>query len=254
MLALKTLLWLFITVVVVLTASVTLLLIHEAAFRLLAPVVEGRALSLFDGKDASGVYIRRVVYEYTLPGHAPRQDSSRMRWAPFKQLCMPLIMAGQRGEWMTFAESQRPAVKVRAYEIGGHAFSRSIEHDWEALLLYVPMIFAPIGWLLCLTLYFGAVVRPRRQRWLYTDGEAMDGVISGGREHRTRHGAVYVLQYQFVPRGQTETRTGTVMATGKAEFDHALNHPQVLVLYDPQRPKRSTIYEYGGYRWPTYAG
>ena len=116
-------------------------------------------------------------------------------------------------------------------------------------MLVVSGVLLPAGMLLSFTLYLAAIVRPRQQRELYVSGTAVEGITTDKNRMTTKGGYVYILRYTFTPAKQGMTPYSTSMMLAREEFEAAQPGQAVTILYDPMKPKRSTIYEYGGYRF-----
>lgn len=110
------------------------------------------------------------------------------------------------------------------------------------------LAFAMLFWNGIMFLFFYAVcLSPLRQRRLLRDGQAVMGRITG-KKVRKGKSAAYELTYIYPrPDGYAQTRT---MDVRKSDYDLANAGDEVLVFYNPSRPKRSVLYEYCQYWLP----
>jgi len=249
------------------TAEAVLLagLIHEGVLRGLGHEVTGQLISIHERKDSDGSYSHVARYRYALPGGLAREDESLLSWSAWLRLRKPFITSAGSPNDIVFpttapsAEAAKGAgelgvkspqtIQILAYALGPAIYSRAVEHEWGFMFWLIPAIFVPTLGLLCWALYLALVVRPRRVRWLYTDGPGVVGQIFEKRRWVTKYGVVRLVYYVFRPAGESADRVGQVMVAGEEELATATPGKQVLVLYDPARPKRNTVYEYGGYVW-----
>ncbi|HYE17579.1 MAG TPA: DUF3592 domain-containing protein [Tepidisphaeraceae bacterium] len=240
-------------------------LVHEGVLRGLGYETRARLISLHERQSPDGSYTYPARYTIERPGHPARTDESALSFSAFHRLSKPFITVGGRPTDIVFpttaptAEEVRTAgelgakapqtLAVRGYDFGPISFNRPVEHESADLLVFVPLIFVPVGGLLCWALYLAGVVRPRRRRWLYTDGAAVPGTVTGGWTRRIKSSTMYHIGYQFTPAGESAPRAASHTVAGEAEYEQALSGKPVTVLYDPARPKRNVMYEYGGYAW-----
>jgi hypothetical protein len=227
-------------------------LFNEAALKWLGHDATATVRSLHEHRNAFNTLDRVAHYTYTSPGRPARDDHSRVNWADFTRISMPFIKAGHRPDDMAFPPDARPPLAVRAYALGPLAYSRAAEHQWGMLVWLLPAIILPEAVFVSTVLYVVTVVRPRRQRRLYTDGLAVPGTIThkstqSGKGGNVRY-TVYSLHYAFTPAGATTPVTGHVNVPTAAEHDAVAVGRPVTVLHHPTKPSRNTLYEYGGYR------
>lgn len=108
----------------------------------------------------------------------------------------------------------------------------------------------------CVILLFGllifsfyvCVLLPLSNRRLLRDGDAVVGKITGKKTYRPQgqYASVsYELSYAYSSTGGAD-RVQT-MRVGKADYDLAKKGDEVMVFYDPQRPRRSVLYQYCNY-------
>ncbi|MEZ0265192.1 MAG: DUF3592 domain-containing protein, partial [Phycisphaerae bacterium] len=240
-------------------------LAHEGVLRGLGYETQAKLISVHERKDEDGAYRYSARYVIERPGRGARTVESSISWGAFHRLSKPFIDAQGRPVDIVFPTTGPTAAEVRAagelgskgpqtllvrgYDVGSFSYSRAVEHEWGFMFWLIPALFAPVVGLLCWALYLGMVVRPRRRRWLYTDGTAVPGTVTGGRVARVKGGTLYYVWYEFAPADGSGRRESKQMVAGPEEYAAALSGRPVTVLYDPGRPKRSVVYEYGGYAW-----
>ncbi len=242
-------------------------LIHEGFLRTVGTLVQARLISIHEVQDSDGGYSHYAKYRYALRGIEQNAQSS-ISYTAWHRLREELFkLGGKHGDTSFFAPipspesgagdadafgqapESPPTIDVRAYTIGPVRYSRVVEHEWAMLYLLIPAIFAPL--LACLTAvtYLATVVRPRRQRWLYTHGTAVTGMITNTRRMRVKHSELLYADFNFAPNSQRSLLQGTTMLAGEKELASAVVGKAVIVLYDPAKPRHCTVYEYGGYAW-----
>lgn len=86
------------------------------------------------------------------------------------------------------------------------------------------------------------LITPRR---LIRDGKPVIGQITGKQMVRGKSTSFY-LKYTYQPEG-TEP-LNRQMSVNRSTYDQAVENTDVVVLYDPERPKRSLIYQYSPYQ------
>jgi hypothetical protein len=88
-------------------------------------------------------------------------------------------------------------------------------------------------------------IKPLRTRQLYKRGQSTTGTLTRKRAQRGR-GTRYFLSYTYrIFDGSLLTSETEIWSS--ADWDAAKVGQQVTVLYAEAKPKRSTVYEYGGY-------
>ncbi len=60
---------------------------------------------------------------------------------------------------------------------------------------------------------------------------------------------IYFAYYSYTLVGQRTPLEGKASLAGHKEYETATAGKAVMVLYDSEKSKRSTMYEYGGYAW-----
>ncbi len=110
------------------------------------------------------------------------------------------------------------------------------------------LAFAALLWNGIMFIFFyAACLSPLRQRRLLRDGQAVMGQITG-KKVRKGKSTGYELTYIYPrPDGYAQTRK---MEVRKGDYDLANAGDEVLVFYNPSRPKRSVLYEYCQYWLP----
>jgi hypothetical protein len=89
-------------------------------------------------------------------------------------------------------------------------------------------------------------IKPFRIRWLYKHGDTTSGAVIGKRTQAGKT-TTYFVDYVFNHPYTGEQLKGEVEAPNAATYDRVRIHQIVTVLYSPKKPKRSTVYELGGY-------
>lgn len=223
-------------------------LVHELMFRLVGQNVPAKVVSIHERQGTDGgAYTHHVLYRYVLPGHRERTDRSRISWGENRRLTERFITVEGRPADITVPADMDLTTPVRAYAIGPLSYSRAERHEWGFAFLLIPALFAPTGALMSVALYLAVIVRPRRHKWLYTDGANVRGAITRKFTRTTRYGVTYYVQYQFVATGG-QTVAASTMLPSVREFDQISEGQSCTVLYNSAHLSRSTIYEYGGYR------
>ena len=143
-------------------------------------------------------------------------------------------------------EKDKPSVTVHYFALGPYEHRRLREAGslWLGLggiALWAGFWNTVVG----LFLYQLWIV-PLRRRWLYKYGEATSGTLVAKRE-QTGRSPTYYMTYTFTvnetgERLQVESQAGNV-----AMWKMIPVGQPVTVLYARANPKRSTVYELGGY-------
>lgn len=143
-------------------------------------------------------------------------------------------------------ENAKPSVTVHYFALGSYQHRRLREGG--SLWREVGTMAAAAGFwnaIVGLGLYKLWIV-PLRLRWLYKYGEATPGTLGAKRE-QTGRTTTYYMTYSFRVNEtgelrQVESEVGNVAMWKMIPVDHP-----VIVLYARDNPKRSTVYELGGY-------
>jgi hypothetical protein len=144
-------------------------------------------------------------------------------------------------------DDPRPEVTVRFFAIGplDHAELLTGKSKWGSL-----------GFMTLWTGFWNSItgifvymlwIRPLQVRKLYKYGEATDGTLIGKRVSRGKKSTTYYATYTFRhPQTGTEIKR-EITVWNTAAWNVLMEGQEITVLYDPQKPARSTIYELGGY-------
>lgn len=240
---------LFLLAVIAATLVLCIGLLHELLFKAIGRDTSATVSSTREMRTSTGAYKHLADVTYTLPNHAPRSHTLRINWTAHRRMSMPAILANQPDDDVTFTPDKAPTLPIRAYAIGPFAYARAIEHEWGFLFMLIPAIFAPLGLLLSFALYLAIILRPRWRRALYTSGTAVTGTIARKYITTSRYGYIHQVQYTFTPHGASTPIYNSQIVAGPKEYEAAVEGASVSVLYDPLKPRRNVIYEYGGYRW-----
>jgi len=132
-------------------------------------------------------------------------------------------------------------VKVHALNVGGYQFSE---------LEMTPKEFAAARWFLWpwAIVWNGMLLLMLRQpilaKRLVRNGEAVVGKILDKKSYRGRS-TRFAVSYEYAPRtGQPLRRTMTVSG---ADYESAAIGKEIVVLYDPNHPANSVVYQYADY-------
>jgi len=228
------------------TLFFTVALVAELALRFLGHEVSAAVSSIHERAGKKN-YVRTARYTYAVPGGALRSDESRISYDAFRTLREPFLDAGKVADDMIFPESQPGQLAVRVYSLGPLVYSRPVEHEWGGVLLLIPALFAPATGFLFFALYLAIIIRPRRYRRIFSHGIAVPGRIFDRYEDPSTDGCYYAVKFAYIPEGEAEPRVGEQPLPGPKEFKAAEIDQEVTVLYDPDNPKKSALYEYGGF-------
>lgn len=223
-------------------------LLHELLFKAIGRDVSASVHSTREVRTSSGPRKYFADVTYILQGQAQRSDTLRINWTAHRRMSMPAILANQPDDHVTFTPDKAPTLTIRAYDMGPISYARANEHEWGFLFMLIPAIFAPLGLLLSFALYLAIILRPRWRRALYTHGIAVPGTIYRKYISTTKYGYVHYLQYTFTPPGAAAPLYNSDIVRPKA-YEAVSEGAPVTVLYNPLKPRRNTMYEYGGYRW-----
>lgn len=230
-----------------LTLALTAALINELLLKWAGHDVMASVSSIHERHAFTGGYEHVAYYTYVGPGDARHADHTRVSWDVWHRLTRPRVTFEGLPDDIHFPPDAPASLAVRAYELGPMRYSRAVEHAWGWALLVVPAVLAPAGLLLSFTLYLAAFVRPRRHRRLYTHGTPITGRITHKNRMRSRYGYLHGVRYTYTPRPAAPPIAGGMLVCEK-DFEAAAPDQPVTILFDPVKPERSTIYEYGGFR------
>jgi hypothetical protein len=90
-------------------------------------------------------------------------------------------------------------------------------------------------------------VKPIRARWLYKYGEFTSGKLFNKRV-RTGKSSSYFVSYRFNDPFSGQPYESEIQVWKAADWQQAVVGQPVTVLFAQNNPKRSTVYEFGGYR------
>jgi hypothetical protein len=143
-------------------------------------------------------------------------------------------------------ENDKPRVTVHYFALGSYEHQRLREGG--SLWKEVGAIAAWAGfWNTILTVFiYHLWVEPLRLRRLYKYGEATSGTLVSKREQQGRSTTYYVT-YTFKVNETGELRQVESVAGNVAMWKMIPAGSAVTVLYARDNPKRSTVYELGGY-------
>ncbi len=245
---LKALGWLIFAATLATTFALAGMVLNELVLRWFGHSATASVSSIRERHSRLGDYEHVARYTYTSPGRAAREDESVISWGEYRWLKMPIVLSGRESDDIVFVREERPEMAVRAYAIGPLVYSRAVKHAWAKVILLIPGLLLATAALLSFSMYVAGVMRPRRHRRLYTHGVVVPGTVTGKPIYSSRYGCAYCVKYEFVPAGATAPRSG-LNVVPKKDYDAAVAGQHVAVLHHPQKPKHSTAYEYGGFRW-----
>jgi hypothetical protein len=143
--------------------------------------------------------------------------------------------------------STNPPVTVRYFSILGfeHAALYTDRTFWKQ---YGGLVF----WVTCWDVAMGFVVymlwiKPLSMRWLYKYGEATTGTLVRKRV-QTGKSSTYYITYSFRHPYSGEVQEAEIVVWNEPLWAYAIEGQPVTVLFSPNNPKRSTVYEFGGYQ------
>jgi hypothetical protein len=90
-------------------------------------------------------------------------------------------------------------------------------------------------------------IQPIRVRFLYKYGDVTGGRLVGKRT-RTGKSTTYYASYEFRHPITGETVRSETQVRNRMDWQGATEGQPVTILYAFNKPKRSTVYEFGGYR------
>ena len=90
-------------------------------------------------------------------------------------------------------------------------------------------------------------VKPIQSRLLYKNGESTAGKLVSKRV-RTGKSSSYYVSYRFNDPSTGQEYESEIQVWKVEDWQQAVESQPVTVLFAKNNPKRSTIYEYGGYR------
>jgi hypothetical protein len=143
-------------------------------------------------------------------------------------------------------ENDKPSVTVHYFALG--SYERHRLHEAGSLWLGVGGIALWAGfWNTAIGVAFCQLwIVPLRRRRLYKYGEATSGTLVSKRE-KTGRSPTYYMTYTFKVNETGELLQVESEAGNVAMWKMIPVGQQVTVLYARDNPKRSTVYELGGY-------
>jgi hypothetical protein len=143
-------------------------------------------------------------------------------------------------------EKDKPGVTVHYFALGSHEHRGLREGGSLWGEVWRIALWAGFWNMIMSLALYQLWVKPLRLRWLYKHGEATPGTLVAKREKSGRS-TTYYMTYSFRvdetgELRQVESEAGNVAMWKMIPIGHA-----VTVLYARDNPKRSTVYELGGY-------
>ena len=172
----------------------------------------------------------RVRYDYRTDGE-PKSDSSAVSFDDYNRYKV---------------EGNKAHVTVRhlSFWLFEHADLREQVSPWNPagpFTIWILFWDSAMGLVVCLLW-----LKPLRTRWLYKYGETASGVVVSKRTQSGKQTKYYVSYLFDEPlTGQQFKREMEVERA--ADYDRAHINQPVTVLFAPTKPRRSTVYEFGGY-------
>lgn len=157
------------------------------------------------------------------------------------------------GVYERFKSRELTNVTVRYFSLGpmDHAELDESKKHWGGvgmLLLWVTF------WDLAVSLaVFQLWIKPIRRRLLYKHGEVAAGKVVSKRV-RTGKSNSYYISYVFTDPATGISLTAETEVGDEATWNRAATGESVTVLYAANKPKHSTLYEYGGYYCVDFGG
>ncbi len=97
------------------------------------------------------------------------------------------------------------------------------------------------------TAFYQFWLKPLRVRWLCQRGLAISGIVTGKRVV-VRRGATYYISYAFSDPATGNSMQDEMLIWNKKLWDNGFAGQNITVFYSPKNLKRSTVYEFSGYR------
>ena len=143
--------------------------------------------------------------------------------------------------------TNRP-VMIRYFAIGSLGYSRVYDTGGSLwFVIIVGALVAAVANLVGLGFVYGIWLVPRRMRRLYRYGEAVTGTFTGKKEIVEKKKFVDA-EYKFRDPFSGKTFTDEVRLYSAEDVRNVAEGVPVTVLYLKEKPKCSTVYEFGGYR------
>lgn len=173
-----------------------------------------------------------LIYRFTA-GEVVKTNSGSVSYSLYQQYKIP--------------NATNPPVTVHYFSIGVWDQARLRESGsswgmigfltlWAGFWNFVVGIFTYQIW-----------VKPLRARWLYKHGETTSGTVVSKRV-QTGKSSTYYVTYKFREPYSGQEFESEMQAWNTAAWNTIQKDQAVTVLYSREKPKRSTVYECGGYQ------
>jgi len=151
--------------------------------------------------------------------------------------------------YQLFQGKDKPKPPVTVHYLALGPFERAELHESGSLWTEIAMIalWTAFWNTVVLAAWYDMWVVPLRIRALYKNGEASSGTLVGKRV-RTGRSSSYYVTYTFRDSESGELRQVESEVWNVSAWNAAVAGNAVRVLYAQDNPKRSTVYELGGYR------
>lgn len=139
-------------------------------------------------------------------------------------------------------------IQVKVSPIAAVPFSYVEDPDHRGGALIFPAfitVFATFWNGVMVFLWWTLYIRPWQYRWLVKNGKATQGVITK-KDIKKNKTTTYLIEYQFQLFAYGQPIVGKMEAR-KEDWDHLQANSPVTVLYHPDKPKRSVVYECADY-------
>jgi hypothetical protein len=207
------------------SAAVILFFFCEIAFQLSAPVVQGFVVDTSTHPGPKGGTWYAVTYQYTVSG-VIHSNSQTVSESYFEHLLDGGVVPIST---MVIGSTRYDEIHISADE---YFQERGIIWAGSAVTCgLIIFMWRRSQLVLC------EVVR---------SGEATVGIIESKKSYSTRNGKSYVVKYRFKD-SQGQVLEGATMRVSEADYDLTLVGDRMVVLYDPLKPSRNLIYQYGPY-------
>ena len=168
-------------------------------------------------------------------GGETRLDSAKVSWSVYQTYRNPV------------ASQTNPPVTVHYLAVGPlhHSALRESGSPWSEISF---MILWTVFWNGVMSLFvYQMWVKPIRTRRLYKNGDATTGKLVSKRV-RTGKSSSYYVSYRFNDPYSGQAYESEIQVWKADDWAQAVEGQPVTVLFAHNNPKRSTVYEFGGYR------
>jgi hypothetical protein len=173
-------------------------------------------------------------YRFEADGET-RLDSAKVNWSVYQTYQNPA------------PDQTNPPVTVHYFGLGPlhHSALRENGSPWPEIgFLTLWAVF----WNGVLSVFVYALwVKPIRTRLLYKNGESTAGQLVSKRV-RTGKSSSYYVSYRFKDPFSNQDYESEILVWKADDWAQAVEGQPVTVLFAKDNPKRSTVYEFGGYR------